>query len=133
MSKRNQYGSIASALAATLLLATCSSESFHARALGGTVDGLKGTGLVLQFNGGDDLAIDAGSTSFRFRSYAIEGKHFRVTVLTQPSTPTQTCSVANGERTTPSKDVSDVGVSCTTNTFSIGGAATGLEIGRAHV
>src|SRR3990172_48966 len=107
MSKRNQHGSIASALAAILLLATCSSESFHARVLGGTVEGLKGTGLVLQFNGGDDLTVDAGATSFRFRSYDREGQPYRVTVLTQPSTPTQTCSVANRERTTPSKDVSD--------------------------
>ncbi len=133
MSKRNACGSIASALAAILLLATCSSASFHARVLGGTVDGLEGTGLVLQFNGGDDLTVDAGATSFRFRSYAIEGQPYRVTVLTQPSNPTQTCTVSKGEGTTPGKDISDVAVSCSTIAYSIGGVVSGLGLGSELV
>src|SRR5512140_2647698 len=58
----------------------------------GTVSGLSGTGMVLQDNGGDNLAISANGT-FTFAQQIANGASYKVTVLTQPSGPVQTCTV----------------------------------------
>jgi hypothetical protein len=61
--------------------------------IGGTVSGLSGTGLVLQNNGGNNLSVSANG-SFTFTTAIASGGSYKVTVLTQPSSPTQTCGVA---------------------------------------
>ena len=61
--------------------------------IGGRISGLTGTGLVLQDNGGDDLSVAAGATSFTFPTALASGSSYNVTVLTQPSNPAQTCTV----------------------------------------
>jgi hypothetical protein len=93
--------------------------------IGGTVSGLSGTGLVLQDNGGDNLTISA-SGSFTFNTAITNGSTFNVTVLTQPSSPAQTCGVTNGSGTV-SANVTSVQVTCTTNTYTIGGTVSGLS------
>ncbi len=94
--------------------------------IGGTVSGLSGSGLVLQNNAGDDLSI-AANGSFTFATSIASGSGYAVTVKTQPSSPSQTCSVTNGSGTLGSANVTDVSVSCTTNTYTIGGTVTGLD------
>lgn len=79
--------------------------------IGGSVSGLSGTGLVLQDNGGDNLAVTA-SGPFTFATKINSGSAYSVTVMTQPSNPAQTCTVANGTGTA-SADVTSVAVSCT--------------------
>lgn len=67
--------------------------------LGGTVSGLTGTGLVLQNNGANNVTVPPNSTSFSFpRSMAI-GSTYSVSVLTQPTSPLQSCAVSNGSGT----------------------------------
>ena len=63
--------------------------------VGGTVTGLEGTGLVLQNNDGDDIAISADG-SFTFVTALANGSDYSITVLTQPSSPNQICTVSNG-------------------------------------
>src|ERR1700683_1545390 len=93
--------------------------------IGGTVTGLTGTGLVLQDNGGDNLTITA-SGSFTFATAIASGKPYIVTILTQPTTPAQTCTVANGSGSaTP--NVTTVQVACAIPTLSIGGSVSGLQ------
>jgi 6-phosphogluconolactonase (cycloisomerase 2 family) len=87
--------------------------------IGGTVTGLTGTGLVLQDNGGDNLSI-TGNGAFTFATPLASGKAYAVTVLTQPSSPTQTCTVANGSGTTASANVTNVAVTCSGGTASVG-------------
>jgi large repetitive protein len=94
--------------------------------VGGHVSGLAGSGLVLQNNGGDNLAI-ASSGAFTFRDSLPPGAPYNVTVLTQPVNPSQTCVVANGSGTIGSGDVANIAVTCTTNSFTIGGTVAGLE------
>lgn len=77
--------------------------------IGGTVSGLSGTGLVLQNNGGDNLAVAANATSFNFAAAVANGTAYSVGVLTQPTG--QTCSVQNGSGTA-SANVSNVAVAC---------------------
>ncbi len=61
--------------------------------LGGTVSGLTGAGLVLQNNGGDNLAVAANASAFTFAAPVAHGAAYNVSVLTQPGG--QTCSVGN--------------------------------------
>jgi hypothetical protein len=82
-------------------------------AIGGTVSGLLGSGLVLQNNSGDDLAVVANG-GFVFATPLDDGATYGVTVLTQPARPAQSCSVSAGTGTVHGADVTDVGVACTT-------------------
>ena len=100
--------------------------------IGGTVTGLAGGGLVLQQDGGDDLPITANGT-FAFSTTVASGDSYAVTVLAQPTSPWQTCSVASGTGTVGSGDVTSVSITCTTNTYSIGGTVTGLAPGNSLV
>lgn len=92
--------------------------------IGGTVTGLAGTGLVLQNNGGSDLAVPAGATSFTFPGTTAAGSGYQVTVKTQPTAPSQTCTVANAAGTANANVL--VAVTCVTNAFTVGGSVAGL-------
>jgi hypothetical protein len=76
--------------------------------IGGTVSGLTGTGLILQDNSGNNLAVSA-SGSFTFSSAVDSGAAYSVTVLTQPTG--QSCTVTSGSGTA-SANVTNVQVSC---------------------
>ena len=116
-----------SCLAIALLLASaCGGSPGPLRTIGGTVGGLTGSGLVLQVNGAWDLAVPAGATAFQFTSWQVQGTPYVVTVLTQPSGPTGTCTVANGTGTVGATNVVDVVVTCSTNSYTVGGTIAGL-------
>jgi hypothetical protein len=117
----NGSGTIAAANV-TSVTVTCATGAF---ALRGSVTGLAGTGLVLQNNGADDLAVSADG-EFAFPSPIASGASYNVTVLTQPSGPSQSCTVANGSGTIGAADVTNVSVTCATGTFVIGGTVSGL-------
>ncbi len=108
--------------AVTSVTVNCSTDSFT---VGGTVTGLTGT-LVLQNNGGDDLTVNATGT-FAFATPLASGSAYAVTVKTQPGSPKQTCAVASGSGTVGGANVTSVAVTCTTDTFTIGGTVTGLN------
>ena len=93
--------------------------------IGGELSGLAGTGLVLQNNGADDLAPGANG-SFTFSTPLNDASDYAVTVLTEPVDPSQACTVTNGSGTLAGKNITDVIVSCTTNTYTIGGSVSGL-------
>src|SRR5688572_14743875 len=94
--------------------------------VGGTVAGLSGSGLVLQNNGADDLTITANGT-FSFQTSVDAGSPYNITVLTQPASPSQSCSVANASGTAPTSNVTSVSVTCATGAFSVGGTVSGLS------
>src|SRR6266571_1475302 len=93
-------------------------------AIGGTTSGLSGT-VVLQNNGGDNLAVSANGT-FTFSTAIAGGTAYSVTVLTQPTNPSQSCTVTNGSGTVGSANVTNVAVSCVANTSTVGGTVSGL-------
>ena len=87
---------------------TCSSTTTKSYSVGVTASGLTGTGLVLQNNFGDNLAISAnGSINFVTQLYS--GSAYSVSVLNQPTN--QICVVANGSGTV-SGAVSNISLSC---------------------
>ena len=100
----------------------CSTNSFT---VSGTVNGLAGSGLVLQDNGGDDLNV-AADGGFTFATAVASGANYAVTVKTQPSDPSQTCSVSNAAGTITDVAVSGVSVICSTNSYPVGGTVSGL-------
>ena len=82
---------------------------------------LAAAGLVLRNNGGDDLTItNDAPVSYVFATPVAAGKPYNVTVLTQPSSPTQFCSVANASGTMPSSNLTTVNVNCAL-AYTIGG------------
>ncbi len=105
------------------LSVTCATNKF---AVGGTVAGFTGTGLVLRDNGGDDLTVPDGATSFVFPTKVASGDAFAVTVRTQPNGPTQICTVGGGSGQVGAGDVTSVTINCTASSFTVGGSVTGL-------
>jgi hypothetical protein len=93
--------------------------------IGGNVSGLVGSGLVLQNNGAGDLAV-AADGAFTFATKVATGTTYSIAVLSQPTGPSQTCSVARGTGSVASANVSDVAVTCATGQFSIRGTVSGL-------
>ncbi|HEY6722103.1 MAG TPA: S8 family serine peptidase, partial [Burkholderiales bacterium] len=94
--------------------------------IGGTVSGLAGTGLVLQLNGGGNLAINAPGAPFTFAASLATGAMYNVTVLTDPSGPTQACTVTGGNGVVGSANVTTVSVTCVPAS-RIGGTVSGLS------
>jgi len=91
------------------------------KTIGGTVTGITGTGMVLENNGGDDLTIVANGT-FTFKT-SVTGA-YAVTIKTQPTSPTQSCTVAFGSGTATT-NVSNVQINCGSG-LTVGGTISGL-------
>ena len=91
--------------------------------IGGTVSGLKvgnvtAAGLVLQNNGGDDkLVVSDGS--FVFATPVPMDSMYDVTVGTEPTNPSETCTVTAGSGTAAG-NVMSVMVICTTAKYTVG-------------
>src|SRR5579863_1794671 len=113
-------------LAVSFVLASCGSGTAPTTyTISGAVSGLNGTGLVLQYNSGNNLTITSNG-AFTFPNSILSGDMYTVTVLTQPSNPAQTCAVTNGASGTANGDVGSVIVNCVNNTFTVGGVVSGL-------
>src|SRR6266705_285342 len=115
----NGIGTVAGANI-TNVAVTCAANTFT---VGGMVSGLSGT-VVLRNNGGNDLTVSANG-SFTFPAPVAQGSPYAVTVLTQPAG--QSCSVANGTGTVAGANITNVTVTCSANTFSVGGTISGLS------
>ena len=86
--------------------------------VGGDVDGLLGSGLVLTNNGGDDLAI-AANGPFTFRARVSNLSSYEVTVLSQPGVPNQTCTISSGSGSVNGANVTNVAVNCSTDIHTV--------------
>ena len=95
-----------------------------AYSIGGTVSGLAGAGLVLRLNSvvvavQEDLPVVADGP-FVFASTLEGGVDYRVTVLTQPTSPSQTCVVSAASGTVTTADVTTVAVACSSGRAQCG-------------
>src|SRR5262249_32952128 len=70
---------------------------------------------------------------FTFSGTVPQGGAYSVSVVTQPTSPSQTCIVANGSGQAVTGNVTGVAVTCTTNHYTVSGAVTGLGTGRSVV
>jgi N-acetylneuraminic acid mutarotase len=94
--------------------------------IGGTIDGLTASGLILAGTNGS-IAVNASSTSFALPTQLAAGSAYSVSVSSQPTG--QTCSVINGAGVVGASDVTGVVVACVANTYAVGGTITGLSSG----
>ncbi|MFC1701360.1 IPTL-CTERM sorting domain-containing protein, partial [Pseudomonadota bacterium] len=110
----------------TNVAVTCVDEVVTTYSVGGNVSGLTGTGLQLQNNGADPLAV-AADGPFTFAIELTDGSAYAVTVSSQPTG--QSCTVSNGSGTIATADVTNVAVTCVADvvtTHSVGGNVSGL-------
>jgi len=128
---KTPYGRRLAAALALVALAGCGGGGGRAGcflcfyALDGTVSGLSGSGLQLRDGSYGTVTIAANGT-FSFGGGYYPGEAYDVTVVTQPTNLSQTCVVSNAMGTIGNVDVSNVTVSCNTNTYTVGGTVTGL-------
>jgi hypothetical protein len=112
----------------TNVAVTCTTNKYT---VGGSVTGLTASGLVLENNAGDDLAVTAASTGFTFASAVASGSLYNVTVKTQPSG--QTCAITGGSGTVGAAPVTNVTLTCTTATpFACGTTENGVVVTHAN-
>ena len=114
-----EAGSIAAADVSSIAV-NCQKNTFS---LGGSISGLSGS-LTLQNNGADDLSVSSAS-SFTMPTAVSYGDSYSLTVSSQPTG--QTCVVSGGSGTVGSSGVSGVSISCTTNSYQVGGSVSGLS------
>ncbi|MFI4889304.1 MAG: beta-propeller fold lactonase family protein [Steroidobacterales bacterium] len=119
---RKSWQALVPSLIGAVLLSGChhgsNSSATPTYTISVSVTGLAGSGLVLQNNGTDNLSVTASGTA-TFSTRAAVNATFSVTVLTQPTSPAQVCSVFYGLGYVAGGNVV-VPVSCGTT-----GAATG--------
>ena len=117
----NGNGTIGTANAANVVI-TCSAQAY---ALGGSISGLSGSGLVLT-NGTDTISVPSGAATFTMPTLIAYTSSYNLTVQTQPVG--LACSVSQGTGTMPASARSPIllVVSCTDQPFSLGGSISGL-------
>ena len=106
--------------------------------IGGAVSGLVGSGLILQNNDGDDLAIAADGAFVFPNTVAAGSGTYRVSVKRRPANPMQTCVVTQGSGTAASSNVTNVAVTCSNDVarfiyqYDPALRATGIYISNDH-
>jgi 6-phosphogluconolactonase (cycloisomerase 2 family) len=104
------------------VVVTCATQT---HTVGGSVSGLVGSGLVLQDNGGNDLAI-AANGNFVFSAAVAIGSAYAVTIKTQPVNPSQTCVLSGAKGTIGAANITNVVATCTIQPYTVGGSVGGL-------
>ncbi|HSG99110.1 MAG TPA: cadherin-like beta sandwich domain-containing protein, partial [candidate division Zixibacteria bacterium] len=98
--------------------------------IGGSVSGLAaGNQVVLRNNNSDDLAVSSNA-NFTFGTELTNGSGYAVTVLSDPTTPSQTCELLNEIGNVDGANVTDIEVTCVTDRFTVGGTVSGLQGGQ---
>lgn len=117
----NATGTVANGNVDTISVA-CTTNTYAIR---GSVTGLAGSGLTLQNNLADNLAVTSEGP-FSFATAIASGTDYSVTILTQPTSPSQDCTVTAGAGPVVDQDIPSVVVSCVTKKYTVGGTLVGL-------
>jgi len=107
----------------------CADKTTATDTIGGIAIGVVGSGLTLQDNGGDALAVSAGGT-FTFATGLAPGAGYNVTVASPPVNPYQDCVVQNGSGIAGAVDVTNIEVSCEANSnpqYTVSVTVTGIS------
>jgi hypothetical protein len=131
---RNGLVSCLLVVAVTLTIASCgggaggsSPATPSAYTVSGIVSGLgSGQTIVLELNGNNPITVSA-SGAFSFPTTVGNNDAYSVTVSTHPQA--QVCTVANGSASAIVSNITNVQVTCTTQTFTIAGTLAGLTAG----
>lgn len=113
------------ALACALGLAACGSGDGDLYLTGTIVSGVTKDGLVLQNNGGDDLAVAANSTSFQFGNRVSTDDQFNITVKEKPSNVSD-CYISNGSARANYYTIAQISMYCVIKTHKLSVKISGL-------
>lgn len=141
ISIRRSLPRLATGLAVAALLSACGggggggtttpSTAASSYVISGSVKGLaSGTQVTLLDNNGNPDSVSANG-SFAFSTDIPSNGSFAVTVGTQPTG--ETCTVSNGTGAGVTANVTNVAVTCSTNTYTLGGSVSGLPSGEQVV
>ena len=108
---------------ATALVSLAGCGGFTAVDVGGTVQGLTGSGLILA-NGDDRVSPAPGASTFVFPTQVAIRSPYAVTIAQQPTR--QACQLFNNAGVAGAAPVTIVALVCATNTYSGGGTVSGL-------
>jgi uncharacterized repeat protein (TIGR03803 family) len=97
----------------TNVMVSCKNDTYT---IGGTIQGLSGSGLVLA-NGSDTLNVPAGATRFMMATAVADGGAYSVTVLAHPTAVS--CIVNGGAGTVTGADITSISISCGPGTESV--------------
>ena len=114
---------------ASSITADCAVEAVftvNSYSIGGTVTDLTGSGLELALNGVVETLAIAGDGTFEFNTALDHDTNYAVTIASEPTGPSQTCTILNDSGTINAADITDVRVTCVTNQYPVGGSVTGL-------
>lgn len=92
----------------------------------GTVTGLTGSGFILQLNGIETVHVSSNGV-FEFKSQLENQKTYLVTVVSNPVSTNQICSVSNASGLIAARDISDIRVVCSSSSYTVSGSITGLS------
>jgi hypothetical protein len=106
----------------TGVVVTCVTNTY---AVGGAISGLAGVGLVIEDNAAADLGVSA-SGNFTFPTQVASGKAYAVTVKSQPTSPSQTCTPTLASGNITNAAITNVAIACVTNTYTVSGTVSGL-------
>ncbi|HEX4151523.1 MAG TPA: kelch repeat-containing protein [Steroidobacteraceae bacterium] len=118
----NGSGTVAGANV-TSVAVICSDNSYN---VSFTVSGLLATGLMVQDNGTDNLAV-SGNGTFNFNTPLSTGSPYSVSILAQPAN--QTCAITDGSGTVIGANITGVLITCTGEWTWMGGASTNGAVG----
>ncbi|MDN2696149.1 hypothetical protein O0882_07460 [Janthinobacterium sp. SUN073] len=111
------------ALLLTLGLAACGGKASYD--VSGSISNLNNNGLILA-NGGEELPIPAGQTSFTFKKRIDYGTDYNITFKQQPAH--MTCGINGGSGSAGHYINISAAVFCSQNTYSVGGTISGLTV-----
>lgn len=100
---------------------TCETDTYS---LSISVNGVAGSGLVIESGTGDQFNVPGDTTLFV--NPIPDGTSYNVRVLTHPTQPSQTCDVVDGLGQISGANAA-VAVNCQTDTFVVGGTVSGLS------
>ena len=119
----NNNGVITSGVTPIITL-QCVSNTATLHTIGGSVTGLTGTGLELNLDGAETLAIAAAAPSYVFASSLYKNTSHTISIKTQPAG--QICTLTT-DWIYVSNNIVDLNVICSSGPHSIGGYATGVK------
>jgi hypothetical protein len=96
--------------------------------VGGSVSGLSGSGLQLRDGSGTSINVSSNG-AFTFPTQVASGTSYAITVVTQPSSPAQDCTVSNGSGIVGSANVTGISVACAT-VITVDNAASVTSLGN---
>ena len=113
------------ALLCAVALASCGGSGGGSMLLSGSITGpLTKNGLVL-VNGSETVTPAAGDTAFQFPNLIAVNDNFDITIKSQPTGAV--CTIANNVNTANIYTVQQTLVTCTTNTWTLGGVVNNLK------